>query len=122
MCGKARLLVVDDDSMMRDFSERVLTSLGFSCVTAADAESALLLLEADRSIQVLFTDMGLGKGMDGAQLAQLALGLRPDLGVILTSGLPDSLPVPGGDLPRNIQILPKPYRRNDLAARLSALL
>lgn len=122
MSAGARILVVDDDQFMLEFNRRALASLGYDCATALTGEDALCILERDPGIRMLFSDMGLGAGMNGAQLARRALVMRPGLGVLLTSGLPGDLPIPGEELPKEIELLPKPYRRQDLAERLARLL
>jgi len=118
----AKLLVVDDDTMLLEFTERAVMSLGYSCVTATDATSAFSHLQGDSGIRAVIIDMRLGNGPTGADFALQALQKWPDLGVILTSGDPHALQVAGKDLPQNVGFLPKPYRRRDLADRLSGLL
>lgn len=122
MSAGAKILVVDDDQFMLDFNQRALASLGYACAIALNAEVALHQLERDLTIRMLFSDMGLGCGMNGAQLARRALVMRPGLAVLLTSGVPGDLPIPGAELPSDIELLPKPYRRQDLALRLARLL
>lgn len=117
----AKFLVVEDDPMTLDFASRVLASLGYGTVTAMDAETALRLLEQDHEVQAVMLDIRLGNGPTGVQLARDALAIRPDLRVLLTSGAHQSLQIAGQDLPRHVQLLPKPYRRRDLADRLSRL-
>lgn len=122
MSDGAKLLVVDDDQMVLDFTVRALTSLGYSTATATDAAAALRLLEQDQHIRVLIIDMCLGEGPTGAQLTRQALAIRPELRVLITSGDPALLQRAGQELPQGIEFLPKPYRRRDLAARMSRLL
>lgn len=117
-----KLLVVDDDQMLLDFAVRLLTSLGYSASTATDAPIALRLLKEDPNLKGVIIDMRLGKGASGAELAREALAIRPDLHVLLTSGDPALLQAARQDLPVEVELLPKPYRRHDLAARLSRLL
>ncbi len=116
------LLVVDDDSMMLEFTERVLRSLGRSCVTAIDAATALALLDRTPSIRILITDFRLGTGMNGLELARLAMAARPGLGVLFVSGDPGSLGAIGRDDLEHVELLAKPYRRRDLAASLERLM
>ncbi|WP_296762316.1 response regulator [Sediminimonas sp.] len=122
MPDSTKLLVVDDDHMMLEFTERAVISLGYSCVTAEDAASALRRLEEDRDIRILIIDMRLGKGPTGTQLAHQALAIRPGIGVILTSGDPGSLKIAAQEMPQDVGLLPKPYRRRDLADRLASIL
>lgn len=117
-----KLLVVDDDQMMLDFAERVLASLGYSCVTARDGTVALQLLEQDCAIGALIVDLRMGNGPNGAQIARQALTMRPQLHVILTSGDHRLLQIAGKEIQQAVDLLPKPFRRRDVASLLSRLL
>lgn len=118
----AKLLVVDDDRMMLEFLARAVKSLGYACATASDSVSALRQLREERHIQALVIDIHLGRGRTGAQLARDAFALWPDLGVIFISGDPRALKVAQQEMPQDVEILQKPYRLRDLAAKLSRLL
>ena len=124
MRGPANVLVVDDDQMILDFTSNALTSLKFEgeIYKATDAATALDLLQQDEDIRVLIVDLRLGTSVTGAQVAREAMTLRPGLHVMLTSGDPGALKTAGQDMPSDVDLLPKPYRRRDLAARLSRLL
>lgn len=122
MQGREKLMVVDDDQMMLDFTERMVISLGYTCAVAKDAASALHRLKEDPDIRGAIVDLRLGKGPSGAQLVLEALGTWPDLGVLLTSGDPASLFKAQQELPKSVATLRKPYRRRDLAASLTAVL
>ncbi len=116
-----KLLVVDDDPMMLAFTECAVTSLGYSCVTVQDAASALHRLAEDGEIGAMIVDLRLGHGPNGMQLARGALAICPDLGMILSSGDPVSLKIAPQDMPKDIGLLPKPYRRRDLADLLDRM-
>lgn len=119
----AKVLVVDDDQMVLDFTSYALTSLkyGGEIYTATDGATALNLLKQDEDIGVMIVDLRLGTTVTGAQVAREAMALRPGLHVMLTSGDPAALKVAGQEMPSDVDLLPKPYRRRDLAARLSRL-
>ena len=95
-----------------------MRSLDYRVHAVGDAEEALRQLEDDHdgSIALLFSDVMLGKGLDGNELAQAALRLRPDLAVLLTSGYEDSLTRPGPSDGNRFELLRKPFRREQLAA------
>lgn len=124
MTEAAKLLVVDDDQMVLDFTSRALTSFrsGAEIYTATTAATALDLLQQDEDIRLLIIDLRLGKGAGGAQVAREAMTLRPGLRVLLMSGDPSALQTAGQDMPSDVELLRKPYRRQDLAARLSRLM
>lgn len=122
MAEAARLLIVDDDPMVLDFAARAVASLGHDGVTARSTADALRLLRDDRRIAALFTDLHLSEQNEGLALARAALGIRPGLGILLTSGDGASLVRAQEALAGTVAILPKPYRRRDLSSRLADLL
>ena len=116
--ARRKILVVEDSPAVRQLAVRAVERLGYAALDAEDGRRALALLEGDGDIAVLFTDIVLPGGMSGFELASEARRRRPDLGILMTSGNIDragTAPGAGGD------ILPKPYRLADLAARLAAL-
>ena len=120
--GKETVLVVEDEAEVRSIAVAFLNSLGYSTCEAPDGEQALRLLQDRTDVRLLFTDVILGSGMDGHELARAAQRARPDLRVLLTSGYehPAAGSAPGGAKP--LPLLRKPYRREQLAAAVRALL
>ena len=97
-------------------------SLGYRTITAASAEEALQHLRSDAEIAALFSDIVLGTGMNGVELAQEARRLRPNLLVLLTSGYErDALESDAGGA-HGYVVLQKPYRREELSAAMRAVL
>jgi PleD family two-component response regulator len=78
-----RILVVDDESVIRMLVTDVLQELGYAALEAADGASALEILHNEPSIGLLITDVGLPGGMNGRQLAQAARSIRGVLKVLL---------------------------------------
>lgn len=115
--GNERILLVEDDALVREQTRVWLERLGYRIVTAEDAASALVRLERDEDIDLLFTDVALPGRLDGWGLAAALRERRPDVPVLLTSGAADERPAEPG-----MAILAKPYRRIELARRLRALL
>jgi PAS domain S-box-containing protein len=111
------VLVVEDEPEVRKVAESLLRSIGYRTLAVADAEAALERLRAEPGIQVLFSDVMLGPGMDGKRLADAALALRPELLVLLTSGYEES----ASDGETAHALLRKPYRREQLAAALEGV-
>jgi len=87
-------------------------------VTRASGEEALHALASDKGIGLLLTDILLGAGMRGTELAQAALGQRPDLPVLLMSGY--STEVLEG-LPAR-PLLRKPFTQGELAKAMASAL
>ena len=117
------ILVVEDDPDLRIFTERTLEDLGYEFLSAADAHRALELLEENPQIQLMFSDVVLPGGMNGVELWREAERRHGNLKVLFTSGyMADALPQ--YDLLNDgvMELLPKPYRKPELARRIAALL
>ena len=120
--GSGRILLVEDDALVRENSAAQLTSLGYAVVAVGSAPEALAVLEKDAAFDLLFTDIVMPGGMNGRALAERALKLRPGLPVLYTSGYTENAIVHHGRLDRGVELLAKPYRRQDLAAKVRAVL
>jgi CheY-like chemotaxis protein len=110
--GGEVVLVVEDEPEVRGIAVAFLKSLGYAGLVAGNAEEALGILRTHPRIDLLFSDVVLGSGMTGVDLAHEALRQNPQLPVLLTSGyehamLDDDAPFP---------LLRKPYSREDFAA------
>ncbi len=120
--GPRRVLVVEDDALVRVAAVESLADLGLVAEEAETGRQALGLLAADGDIDLLITDVGL-PDMDGHDLAAEALKLRPSLKIILASGYsrPGPKPRSNGDLPRDVVHLSKPYEPADLRRAIESL-
>ena len=76
-----RILVVDDESLGREYLSEAVTSLGYSALTASGAESALRLVEAEQP-DVVVTDLRMPE-MDGVELTRRISERWPDLPVVM---------------------------------------
>lgn len=115
-----RVLVVDDDALVREYVWALLTSLNYRVTTAANGEDALALLATDQQVDLLFTDLLMEGGVNGWQLAERARTLRPDLPILFTSAYPESVAAPAQGALKDINLLRKPYRPRDLSIAVSA--
>jgi len=116
------ILAVEDDSAVRTHVAELLRGLGYQVVVAPDANAALRLLQETPGIELLFTDVILPGGMTGADLAVEARRQRPQLKVLFTSGYPRNAITQAGFLGADAEVLAKPYRRTELATKLSEVL
>jgi CheY-like chemotaxis protein len=82
---KTKVLVVEDIALIRMTTVEMVEEIGFAAAEAGTGPEALSILESDGGIGVLLTDLGL-PGMDGRELVENALRLKPDLKVIVVSG------------------------------------
>src|SRR5688572_7747509 len=80
------VLLVEDEGPVRNTVRRQLETLGHTVVVADGAAMALTMLRTDKTIEVLLTDVVLGSGMNGIDLADAARVFRRGLPVILMSG------------------------------------
>lgn len=89
------MLIVEDDPAVRVLVSQVLSELGYAFVEAADADSALPIIESSQRIDLLISDVGL-PGMNGRQLAEIGRQIRPDLKVLFITGYAEHAAVRGG--------------------------
>jgi len=120
--GTETLLVVEDDAEVRTTAVEMLTELGYRVLKASDGQSALAVLQSGIPIDLLFTDVVMPGPVRSPELARQAKALSPDLEVLFTSGYTENAIVHGGRLDPGIQLLSKPYRREDLARKIRQLL
>ncbi|TDH60642.1 response regulator [Dankookia rubra] len=111
-----RVLLIEDDELVRSALSETLDGNGFEVDGLANAEDALILLGAGQVPDVLVTDVNLGPGLDGFDLAELARARHPDVEVILISGTtPDLARRATG---RHERFLQKPFEPEQLAAKI----
>ena len=118
MGGSERILLVEDHDLVRKQVAAQLAALGYDVTGAGDAIEALALLRTRGDFDLLFTDIVMPNGMNGRELAREAAYLRPGLPVLFTSGYTDNALAHQGRLDPSTNLLTKPYRLNDLAAKV----
>jgi len=116
--GHECVLVVEDEAEVRRIAVAFLHSLGYATCEAADAAGALALLAQRPGIDLLFSDIVLGDGMTGFELANTARERRPDLPVLFTSGYEYAASDNDAGHAGKFELLRKPYRREQLALAL----
>jgi PAS domain S-box-containing protein len=120
--GSERILLVEDDDIVRSFVCGELEELGYTVVGVADGPRAMRALQREGEFDLLFTDVIMPGGMNGRELAEAARALRPDLPVLFTSGYTEDALVDHGRLEGGVHLLHKPYRRAELAAKIRQVL
>ncbi|WP_426663921.1 PAS domain S-box protein [Rhodanobacter aciditrophus] len=112
--GRQRtILVVEDEVDVRTVAARFLGANGYEVVAVGCAQDALDLLAGDSAVDLLFSDLVLGSGMNGVELAHEARRVRPGLAVLLTSGYQGKHTGVGGPT-APFKLLRKPYKREQL--------
>jgi PAS domain S-box-containing protein len=114
--GQAQtILVVEDERLVRDFVLSQLQGLGYRTVTAATGAEALALVEAGQAFDLVFTDVIMPGGINGKELADAIMLIRPGTRIVYSSGYTDNAIVEHGRLAPGALLLTKPYRRAELA-------
>jgi CheY-like chemotaxis protein len=112
------VLLVEDDAEVRSVAQRFLAALGCSVTACANGEKALEELSGPGSFDLLLTDIALGTGMRGTELAEQARQRLPGLPVLLMSGYASALL----DAPTGWDLLRKPYTRAELGRAMARVL
>ncbi|MEX1198243.1 MAG: ATP-binding protein [Pseudohongiellaceae bacterium] len=120
--GSKRILVVEDNDLVRQHVTSQLESLGYAVVAVPDAQAALAALQHDGEFDLLFSDVVMPGGMSGFDLAEAVQRSRPGLPVLLTSGYTEKDDLMGEGPTAQFELLRKPYRRHQLAERVRAAL
>lgn len=115
-------LLVEDDPDVRHVVRHFLLSLGCRVSEFDDAESALARLAAGQRCDLLLTDIALGAGMRGTELARQVQSRWPGVAVLLMSGYAAELLRPPGANEANWELLHKPYERAELARAIARAL
>ena len=116
-----RVLVVDDEAMVRMLVREVLDDFGFTSLEAGDGAAALEILRSDASVDLLVTDVGM-PNMNGRQLADAARRLRPGLKVLFITGYAENAVINHGHLGVGMQILTKPFLMEALGNKVRDML
>jgi PAS domain S-box-containing protein len=113
--ARGRILLVDDEDLVRATTADMLGELGYEVVEAASARDALEILDGGEAFDVLVTDH-LMPAMSGTELARELASREVRTPVLIVSGYAEDEGIPA-DLPR----LSKPFRAEELLASLRAL-
>ncbi|MFZ5775871.1 MAG: MASE3 domain-containing protein [Thermodesulfobacteriota bacterium] len=113
--GDEHVLVVDDEKVIVDLMRQILTSLGYRVTTCIDSRQALEQFEAQPTgFDMLITDMTMPH-LTGAELAQQAMAIRPELPVILCTGFSEIINEEKAKALGIRRLLMKPVLRDELA-------
>jgi CheY-like chemotaxis protein len=116
--GRERILLAEDDPLVREHAASQLAGLGYAVTAAESGPDALKVLEGGAPFDLLFTDVVMPGGMSGAELAREARRMRPGIRVLFTSGYAENAIVHDGRLDDGVQLLSKPYRLEQLARKV----
>jgi len=116
------VLVVDDEPTVRMLITDALGDLNYTCIEAVDGPSGLEVLQSDKRVDLLITDVGLPGGLNGRQVADAALALRPKLKVLFITGYAENAALNHGHIGPGMAVLTKPFAISELARRVERML
>jgi signal transduction histidine kinase len=116
------VLAVEDNDAVRHYARAALEDLGYQVVEARNADEALRLIEAGTHIDLLFTDVVLGSGLNGRELASKITQQFAGLPVLFTTGYTRNAIVHHGRLDPGVHLLDKPYTQQELGRKIRELL
>ena len=116
--GRLRVLLVDDEPLLREVLSEYLDELGLAVRTVDGGDAALALLDAGEAVDVLVTDLSM-PGMDGLALIRAAQERRPALPAILLTGYAGESVLPAAE--PGYSLMRKPVSGADLVDRIIAL-
>lgn len=112
------LLIAEDEELIRILVVEYLQDAGFKVIEAVNAAHALAVINEAGPIALVFTDIQMPGEMDGQALAHWLHQHRPDVPVLLTSGVERPLMHPS----RNRRFIPKPYALTEVERHIRELL
>jgi len=120
--GKETILVVEDESAVREITGEILSRTGHVVLSAADAAEALSIVEEHgEEIDLLLTDVVL-PGMGGRELAEEVVRLYPSIRVLFVSGYTADAILRRGVIAQEFELLPKPFLSRQLTTRVREVL
>ena len=120
--GTETVLVVEDDEAVRITVVEMLTQLGYRVLKAPDASAALHVIDSGVPIDLLFTDVVMPGPLRSPELAKKAKERLPELAVLFTSGYTENAIVHGGRLDPGVELIGKPYTKENLARKIRHVL
>jgi two-component system, cell cycle response regulator CpdR len=115
----ARILLAEDDDVMREYLTRALVRSGYAVEAVDRGTAGLALIEAGEQFDLLLTDIVMPE-MDGIELAQKAAIIAPDLRVMFITGFSAVTLKAGQSLP-NAKVLSKPFHLRDLVLEVDRI-
>lgn len=114
-----KVLVVEDEPLIRLGLASVIEEAGYDVAEAANASEAIRVLEHDRMVQLVLTDVDMPGGMDGIRLAHYVRDRWPPVQLIVISG---KVGVKPGELPSGARFVSKPYQEPQLLGLVQAMI
>jgi signal transduction histidine kinase/CHASE3 domain sensor protein len=121
--GSATVLLVEDEAGVREIAGAILRSLGYHVLEAPDGDEGLRVFGAHAAaVDLLLTDVVLPGKVRGRELAERITAMRPEVKVLYMSGYTENSIVHHGRLDDGVQLLGKPFKREQLARKVAEVL
>src|ERR1700731_1299184 len=114
----AKVLVVEDEMVLRMRAVDIVEDAGFTAVEAANADQALSILESRSDISLLFSDIQMPGSMDGLKLAHAGHNRWPSIKIILVSG---KVKLSDAEKPADSRFFGKPLEVKQMIAELQEM-
>jgi two-component system cell cycle sensor histidine kinase/response regulator CckA len=118
--GGGRILLVEDEDMVRAVAERALTRAGYTVTTAADGEEGLEQIEAGEEFDLIVSDVVM-PGMDGPAMVRAIREKQHAMPVLFMSGYAEEQLRKELDIDR-VDFLPKPFTVQQICDKVGAVL
>ena len=116
------VLVIEDEATIRGLIAEELEDLGYNVISVGDGPAGLHVLQSERRIDLLLTDVGLPGGLNGRQVADAGRVTRPDLKVLFITGYAENAAVGNGLLAFGMEVITKPFDVAALAAKVQEMI
>ncbi len=117
---KGLALMVEDEVSVQRIVGRMLRLMGYETIICSSAEEAIIVFQ-DYQPQLLVTDMMLGTGMNGMELADFVSNQSPDTKILMMSGYPEEILDKRQEHATNYELLRKPFGYKELSRMLDQL-
>jgi signal transduction histidine kinase len=115
---RTTVLVVEDNDSVREVAAAMIEDMGLDVRTATSGATGLSAIETHSDITLVLSDVIMSGGMNGPELAVKARRMRPDLKVLFMSGYAPGNMKMMQDLPDSIELVNKPFTRNELTEKI----
>ena len=119
--GSGTVLLVEDESDVRELARRVLEKGGYQVIPVASAREALLIAEGSAIINAVVTDVVMPGGMSGVEMGERLSRTRPTLPVLYMSGYTDDARIHRKTASGGLPFLGKPFQPAELLARVQMM-
>ena len=117
-CGSESILLVEDDHLVRKMTAVMLNKLGYHIMAADSPLKAISLFrDHNQNIDLVLTDV-LMPEMNGVELRNKMIELKPDIRVLFMSGYTSDVILPGEILENKTAFIPKPFNLKALAEKV----